>query len=50
MNLQEELKVLKERIAELEEQAKRERDFPQYGNTYWCINSYGVVSKEIWDG
>ena len=49
MNLQEELKVLKERIAELEEQAKRERDFPQYGNTYWCINAYGGVSKEIWD-
>ena len=50
MDLQEELKALKERIAELEEQAKQEREFPQYGNTYWCINSYGVVSKEIWDG
>ena len=50
MNVQDGLKSLKERIAELEEQAKREQEFPQYGNTYWCINSYGVVSKEIWDG
>ena len=50
MNVQDEIKALKERIAELEEQDKQEREFPQYGNTYWCINSYGVVSKEIWDG
>lgn len=50
MNLQEELKALKERIVELEEQAKREQEFPQYGDTYWCINAYGGVSKEIWDG
>ena len=50
MNLQEELKTMKERIAELEEQAKREQEFPQYGDTYWCINAYGGVSKEIWDG
>ena len=50
MNLQEELKALKERIAELEEQVEQEKEFPQYGNTYWCINAYGGVSKEIWDG
>ena len=50
MNLQDELKALKERIAELEEQAKQEQEFPQYGDTYWCINAYGGVSKEIWDG
>ena len=50
MSLQDELKALKERIVELEEREKQEREFPQYGNTYWCINSYGVVSKEIWDG
>ena len=50
MNLQEELKALKERVAELENQAKEEQEFPQYGNTYWCINAYGGVSKEIWDG
>ena len=42
--------ALKERIAELEEQAKEEQEFPQYGDTYWCINAYGGVSKEIWDG
>ena len=50
MNLQDEIKALKERIAELEEQAKEEQEFPQYGDTYWCINAYGGVSKEIWDG
>ena len=50
MNVQDEIKALKERIAELEEQEKQEREFPQYGNTYWCINAYGGVSKEIWDG
>ena len=50
MNLQEELKVLKKRIAELEELEKEEREFPQYGDTYWCINTYGGVSKETWDG
>ena len=50
MSLQEELKALKKRIAELEELAKDEREFPQYGDTYWCINAYGGVSKETWDG
>ena len=50
MNLQMEINSLKQRISELEKQAKQEQEFPQYGNTYWCINSYGGVSKEIWDG
>ena len=50
MNLQMEINSLKQRIAELEQQAKREQDFPQYGDTYWCINAYGGVSKETWDG
>ena len=50
MNLQMEINSLKQRITELEQQAKREQEFPQYGNTYWCINAYGGVSKEIWDG
>jgi len=49
MNLQEELKALKERIAELEEQAKKEDGFPQKDDTYWYINSYGVVSDETWE-
>ena len=50
MNLQMEINSLKQRIAELEQQAKQEREFPKYGDTYWCINAYGGVSKEIWDG
>ena len=43
MNLQEELKVLKQRIAELEEQAKREQEFPQYGDDYWFLLSGGTI-------
>ena len=50
MNLQMEINSLKQRIAELEQQAKQEQEFPQYGDTYWCINAYGGVSKETWDG
>ena len=50
MNVQDEIKALKQRIAELEQQSKQEQEFPQYGDTYWCINTYGGVSKEIWDG
>ena len=50
MNLQMEINSLKQRVAELEQQAKQEQDFPQYGDTYWCINAYGGVSKETWDG
>ena len=49
MDLQEELKALKERIAELEEQEKQEREFPQYGDTHWYINTYGAVSEDIWE-
>ena len=45
-----EINSLKQRIVELEELAKDEREFPQYGDTYWCINAYGGVSKEIWEG
>ena len=43
MNLQEELKVLKQRIAELEEQAKREQEFPEYGDDYWFLLSGGTI-------
>ena len=50
MNLQMEINSLKQRVAELEQQAKQEQEFPQYGDTYWCINAYGGVSKETWDG
>jgi len=44
MNLQEELKALKERIAELEEQVKEEQEFPQSGERYWCISGSWVNS------
>ena len=50
MNLQEELKALKERIAELEEQVKEEQEFPQDGDGYWYIDDYGYILNEKWDG
>ena len=43
MNLQEELKALKERIAELEEQVKEEQGFPEYGDDYWFLLSGGTI-------
>ena len=48
MNLQEELKSLKERIAELEEQVeeeyvKGEQAFPQSGDDYWFVDAEGNV-------
>ena len=48
MNLQEELKALKERIAELEELAKEEQEFPQYNDTYYNIESNGRVDWFKW--
>ena len=50
MNLQEELKALKERIAELEELAKDEQGFPQDSDGYWYIDDYGYILNEKWDG
>ena len=50
MNLQDELKALKERIAELEELAKEEREFPQDGDTYWYINPLGFAFHDEWSG
>ena len=49
MNLQEELKALKERIAELEEQEKQEREFPKKDDDYWFIDERGEVLIESWD-
>ena len=43
MNLQEELKALKKRIAELEEQVKEEQEFPQDGDKYWYMDEEGAV-------
>lgn len=48
MNLQEELKALKERIAELEELAKEEREFPQDGDAYWFIDDEGGMSSTFY--
>ena len=45
MNLQEELKALKERIAELEELAKEEQEFPKMGDIYWRIDDRGSVDN-----
>ncbi|WP_373804693.1 hypothetical protein, partial [Jeotgalibaca porci] len=48
MNLQEELKALKERIAELEELTKEEREFPQDGDAYWFIDDEGGMSSTFY--
>ena len=45
MNLQEELKALKERIAELEELAKDEQEFPKMGDIYWRIDDRGSADN-----
>ena len=49
MNLQEELKALKERIAELEERAKGEQEFPQVGDEYWRIDDKGSVDNSLYN-
>jgi len=49
MNLQEELKELKERIAELEELAKEEHEFPPDGDEYHYIEASGRVERIQWD-
>ena len=50
MSLQEELKALKKRIAELEEQAKEEQEFPQFGDDYWYVDSDTDVLDVAWYG
>lgn len=57
MNVQERIERIEvleaevyERFKALKAEVKRENEFPQYGDTYWCINAYGGVSKETWDG
>lgn len=49
MSLQEELKALKKRIAELEEQAKEEQGFPRDGDKYWYIDDEGAVYPTSYD-
>ena len=50
MNLQDELKALKERIAELEEQVEQEKEFPQFGDDYWYVDSDTDVLDVAWYG
>ena len=55
MNVQDELKALKERITELEEQVKeeqdeREREFPQNGDDYWRLDNDAEVMEMEWCG
>lgn len=49
MNLQEELKALKDRIAELEELVKEEQVFPQDGDEYWYIGKIGTGCWGVWE-
>ena len=50
MNVQDEIKALKERIVELEELAKEEEEFPQDGDVYWYINPLGFAFHDEWSG
>ena len=50
MNLQDEIKALKERIAELEEQIKEEQEFPQFGDDHWYVDSDTEVMDIAWYG
>ena len=50
MNLQMEINSLKQRISELEEQVKQEKEFPQYGKNYWYVDDDAEVTDSEWDG
>ena len=50
MNLQMEINSLKQRIAELENQAKEEREFPQVEDDYWYVNGDAEVMLAVWYG
>ena len=50
MNLQEELKALKQRIAELEEQVEQEKEFPQVEDDYWYVNGDAETMLAVWYG
>ena len=45
MNVQDEIKALKERIAELEEHDKEQQEFPKMGDIYWRIDDRGSVDN-----
>ena len=50
MNVQDEIKSLKERIAELEAQVDEEQAFPKYKDFYWGVNAKGKVFCDTWEG
>ena len=50
MNLQAEIKELKKRIAELEEQVEQGQEFLQEGDFYWLIEYATEVSRSVWLG
>ena len=48
MNLQDEIKALKERIAELEGQVEQEKEFPQEDDIFCFINTFGKPVESTW--
>lgn len=50
MNAQDEIEELKQRIAELEQQVKEEREFPQEEDFYWLIEDTLDASRSVWLG
>ena len=50
MNVQDEIKALKQRIAELESQVDEEQEFPKYKDFYWGVNAKGKVFCDTWEG
>lgn len=50
MNVQDEIKELKQRIIELEQQAEQEKEFPKNYDDYWYIDTTGDVYTENWHG
>ncbi len=50
MNVQDEIKALKQRIAELESQVDEEQTFPKYKDFYWGVNAKGKVFCDTWEG
>lgn len=50
MNVQDEIKALKQRIVELEKQVEQEKEFPQFGDDYWYVDSDTDVLDVAWYG
>ena len=50
MSVQDEIKELKQRISELEEQVNEEQAFPKYNDFYWYTNAKGKILCGTWEG